>query len=204
MARPTSSSVTPIRPASRPIRRRSAAQASTQPPAMAWPLIAATTGFGCEKTVASSELSSGKNAADIGAAALEQAHEVDAGRKDASGSREDDCARGRQSDLLEPRCELAAELDAHGVCLAVGHAQMADLIPAGRFRSRCLLPAPGRRARAYLLACGEATAAGRAREALRVHDCNREDHDRHRLMHQRQRQRTSDGSTSRCRVPPAR
>ncbi len=58
---PTSSSVTPIRPASRTISRLSAAHASTQPPAMACPLIAATTGFGCENTVASMVLSAGRN-----------------------------------------------------------------------------------------------------------------------------------------------
>ncbi len=43
---PTRSSVTPMRPLSVAISRRSAAQASTQPPAIAWPLSAATTGFG--------------------------------------------------------------------------------------------------------------------------------------------------------------
>jgi len=38
---PTSISVTPMRPPSFAMMRRSAQQASTQPPAMAWPLIAA-------------------------------------------------------------------------------------------------------------------------------------------------------------------
>src|SRR6516162_3432149 len=43
---PTSSSVTPIRPPSCAMRRRSAAQASTHPPPIACAFIAATTGFG--------------------------------------------------------------------------------------------------------------------------------------------------------------
>jgi hypothetical protein len=58
---PTRSSVTPIRPASRAMMRLSAAQASTQPPATAWPLIAATTGLGWEKTVASMVPRAGRN-----------------------------------------------------------------------------------------------------------------------------------------------
>jgi hypothetical protein len=50
-----------MRPPSRAISRLSAAHASTQPPAMAWPLIAATTGAGWEKTAANMVLSAGKN-----------------------------------------------------------------------------------------------------------------------------------------------
>ena len=51
----------PDPPASRAMMRLSAAQASTQPPATAWPLIAATTGLGWEKTVASMVPRAGRN-----------------------------------------------------------------------------------------------------------------------------------------------
>jgi hypothetical protein len=56
---PTSSSVSPIVPAD--ISRTSQAAASTQPPAMACPLIAATTGRGWSNTASSASLSAGRN-----------------------------------------------------------------------------------------------------------------------------------------------
>lgn len=45
------------------ISRKSQAAASTHPPASAWPLIAATTGFGQLKTASSASLSAGRNSA---------------------------------------------------------------------------------------------------------------------------------------------
>ena len=48
---PTVSSVTPMRKSPRAAIRLSAQHSSTQPPAIAWPLTAATTGFGKKNTV---------------------------------------------------------------------------------------------------------------------------------------------------------
>src|SRR5262245_66565812 len=117
-ATPTRSSVTPMRPASRAISRLSAAQASTQPPAMAWPLIAATTGLGCENTAANIALSAGRNSRMYGA--------PPSSSRLRSTPAEKMCplpvttTAGGLRGFLEARGQRLAELEAHGVGLAVG------------------------------------------------------------------------------------
>ena len=91
---------------------------------------------------------------------------------------------GDGAELLQPLGQRLAELDAHGVGLAVRHphdrhvAVEVTSIMSPLLRSR--LRGRRRRAGARRMA---------PLEALRVHDRDRERHDRHRLMRERERER---------------
>jgi hypothetical protein len=96
-----------------------------QPPAMAWPLIAATTGAGWEKTVAQR----GEEFADIRSVALDEALKVDPCGKYVPGSGQHNGARARQ--CRKARGQRFTELQAHGVGLAVGQAKQHHAVSLG-------------------------------------------------------------------------
>src|SRR5262245_55163680 len=178
---PTRSSVTPMRPPSRSISRLSAAHASMQPPAMAWPLIAATTGAGWEKTVASIVLSAGRN--------LRTYVLPPSTRRLRSTPAENMCpvpvsTTARALDSAAKR-SVSAWQNSMLMALALPLAKRSSTTPSRPVTS-ITSPAPVMHESST---CGLPGASRRTRKTLGVNDRDREHHERHGLMQQRERER---------------
>ena len=119
-ATPTRSSVTPMRPASRAISRLSAAQASTQPPADG---VAVDRGHhrpGMREHGGKHRAQRWQEFANVRRAAVEEPLEVNAGGKDVPAAGQHHGGGLRR--FLDARSQRLAELQTHGIGLAVGHA----------------------------------------------------------------------------------
>ena len=166
--------------------RRSQAQASTQPPATAWPLIAATTGLGKKKIVSYSRCSRRKEVADVIRSAVERAQEVDAGREDRALPAEHDRTWTGCPKLVEFDRKRVAEFAVERIGLAVRHRNDGHVAARTGLEHVLSSACTGSQALRHRYAAASARAS---HQPLRMHHRDREHHERHGLMQQRERER---------------
>ena len=164
--------------------RLSAQHCSTQPPAMAWPLTAATTGLGKKKHRVVEPVQRRQKAPHIVRAALAQPHQIDAGgehralpgQHDAPWRRSRAAPRTARRSPRRTRCR--ARWPCRGPCVTIGDVaamrQLDHVVPRG-------MDAPAARRRPIAAGRGDSRSAWMT--AIGQH------HDADDLMQQRQRQR---------------